>query len=407
MKALIIGLGLIGGSLAKAFKKYQIASEIAVFDPNTASCKQAMADGVANEIYYDLSNKEELSQYQIIVIACPLGAFANIAPLVFNNASETALIFDVCSLKNFAELDFKSIHPNFNPSTFANLPQNFIPAHPIAGSHLTGYQNSDADLFVGKDFVVCLNKNPTKLQQKFAEQLRQIITKIGSKPIELDPKKHDRIYALVSHLPQYLSFFHFSLTLPDKSIKTNIFQIATKQLSFSYLKQCFRLNYSNRDLWKEIILLNAKNLESFYEDWKKQFCFILHNLITSSNPYNYIIQCITKNYSNDFKEEEKNEIKRIINIEDDLEIILRLISVITYLTISKIDDFQQYAGKGFADFTSIVRIISIIEEQTFNDCVRGQHYFFSENHIILDAINRELPKITFNKSIELIFKVIL
>ena len=109
MKALIIGLGLIGGSLAKAFKKYEIASEIVVFDPHLPSCKQAIIENAANEICYDLTKN---LQYQIIVIACPLGAFANVAPLVFNNASKTALIFDVCSLKDFTNLDFKSIKLN-------------------------------------------------------------------------------------------------------------------------------------------------------------------------------------------------------------------------------------------------------------------------------------------------------
>ena len=392
MKALIIGLGLIGGSLAKAFKKYQITSELAVFDPNLASCNQAVADGVANEICCDLT---KISQYQIIVIACPLGAFVNIAPLVFKNASKTALIFDVGSLKNFAELDFKSIKPNFNSSIFASLPPNFIPAHPIAGSHLTGYQNSDADLFIDKNFVVCLNENSTELQKKFAEQLKQIIIKIDSKPVELPPEKHDYIYGLVSHLPQYLSFFHFCLTVPKENIKTNVFKIVAKQLSCPYLKQCFRLNDSNRDLWKEVILLNAGNLKSFYEDWKKQFCHILNNLIHSNNPYYYIRQYAITNNFNYFKEGQK-EINDIINTENGLEIILRLILVIAYLQISKIEDYKEYSGKGFADFTSIVSIISIIDEQTFNYCVRGQ-----DNPIILAAINQGLPKMIFNKSVKL------
>ena len=373
MKALIIGLGLIGGSLAKAFKKYQIASEIAVFDPNIASCKQAMADGVANEICHDLSNKEELSQYQIIVIACPLGAFVNIAPLVFNNASETALIFDVCSLKNFAELDFKSIHPNFNPSTFANLPQNFIPAHPIAGSHLTGYQNSDADLFVGKYFAVCLNKNPTELQQKFAEQLRQIIIKIGSKPIKLPPQDHDYIYGLVSHLPQYLSFL--SYTISD----INFFQI--NKLSCPYLQRCFRLNYSDKYLWHEIFMLNTGLLEFFFQPWKWHFMNILTVLFNAKNPYKTIREFIIKTQDTDISPTTLTDIKK-----NSTEIILRLISALAYLKIpylNKID--RAFTGKGFADFTSIVGVLSIIDEQTFNQLFND---ISSELQILFDNFNR-------------------
>ena len=383
MKALIIGLGLIGGSLAKAFKKYQVASEIAVFDPHLPSCKQAVAENVANEICCDVT---KISQYQIIVIACPLGAFANVAPLVFNNASKTALIFDVCSLKNFAELDFKSISPNFNPSTFANLPNNFIPAHPIAGSHLTGYENSDADLFVDKNFAICLNKNPTESQQKFAEQLKQIIIKIGSKPAKLPPEKHDYIYGLVSHLPQYLSFFYLEIEderspyLEDWKTKS-FFQI--NQLSCPYLKQCFRLNYSDKYLWEEIFLLNNKLLHDSFNVWHNNFCNILQKLCVSSNPYKAICQLITEYKNITPSPATLDNIK-----QNSQEIILRLISVIAYLQMYQIEDSKKYAGKGFADFTSIINIISIIDEQTFNK-------LFNDNRSDLDLLMKNWDRPLF------------
>jgi len=378
MRALIVGLGLIGGSLAKAFKKYQIASELAVFDPNITSCNQAVADGVANEICCDLT---KISQYQIIVIACPLGAFVNIAPIVFKNANETALIFDVGSLKNFAELDFKSINPNFNPITFASLPPNFIPAHPIAGSHLTGYQNSDADLFIDKNFMVCLNENSTELQKKFAEQLKQIITKIGSKPVELPPEDHDYIYGLVSHLPQYLSFLSYQIN------NINFFQI--NQLSCPYLQQCFRLNYSDKYLWEEIFTLNAEWLNSCLRlFWTESFKIILQKLLDleNDNPYKTIIDSIENIAGYEvitpspatFADIQKNS----------KEIILRLISVLAYLEMPLIKDYKKYAGKGFADFTSIINVISIIDEKTFNQ-------LFNDNRSDLDLLMKNWDQSPF------------
>lgn len=378
MRALIVGLGLIGGSLAKAFKKYQIASELAVFDPNIASCNQAVADGVANKICQDLT---KILQYQVIAIACPLGAFANIAPIVFKNASETALIFDVGSLKNFAELDFKSINPNFNPITFASLPPNFIPAHPIAGSHLTGYQNSDADLFIDKNFMVCLNENSTELQKKFAEQLKQIITKIGSKPVELPPEKHDYIYGLVSHLPQYLSFFHLAIddqrsAYPFDWKTKSFFQLDDLSWYFfcPYLQQCFRLNYSDKYLWEEIFLLNNKLLHDSFNVWHNNFCNILQKLCVSSNPYQAICQFITEYKAITPSPATLADIK-----QNSKEIILRLILVIAYLQMPKIEDYKKYAGKGFTDFASIINIISIIDEKTFNQ-------LFNNNRSDLDLL---------------------
>ena len=375
MHALIIGLGLIGGSLAKAFKHNDIAKHITVFDPNQSSCNLALEQKVADTICYDLT---EISQYQIIVIACPLRAFVNVAPIVFKFASETALIFDVGSLKNFAELDFKSIRPNFKPSTFASLPKNFIPAHPIAGSHLTGYENSDADLFVDKNFVICdpshdeeelylkklhenvllyTSSNPDNEEKH--TQLRRIIEKIGAKCCFLTAREHDKIYALVSHLPQYLSFH-----LAD--------DFNTNQLSSGFFQQCFRLNNSNRYLWSEIFILNKKNLNILCENFTKHFQVVLQPFLQSKkNRLNILFPYITNS----------TKISTDSNFTKDLqnngkEIIARLLMVIAYLDIIE-KDYKQYAGKGFADFTSIINILPSLEaqwlEKVFDD---NNEYFF-------------------------------
>jgi len=353
MNALIIGLGLIGGSLAKAFKHHKIAQHITVFDPNQSSCNLAVEQKVANEICHDLT---KISQYQIIVIACPLRAFVNVAPIVFQSADKNALIFDVGSLKNFAELDFASIKPNFNPAIFNNLPANFVPAHPIAGSHLTGYANSCENLFADKDFVICpstyqqedpFEEDPQKYHQKFVEQLQKIIEKIGAKPCYLTAKEHDKIYALVSHLPQYLSF-HF-------------IDFDTNRLSSGFFQQCFRLNNSNRYLWNEIFILNEKNLNIFYKNFAKHFHVMLQNLLQSKkNRFNILSPHITNltkistdsNFINDLHNNGK-------------EIMARLLMAIAYLDIIE-KDYTQYAGKGFADFTSIDNILPILEAQWFD-----------------------------------------
>jgi|GEM_PF-219519 len=368
MNALIIGLGLIGGSLAKAFKHYNIAQHITVFDPNQSSCNLALEQKVANEICSDLT---KISQYQIIVIACPLRAFVNVTPIVFKFADKNALIFDVGSLKNFTELDFASIKPNFDPAIFKNLPLNFVPAHPIAGSHLTGYENSCENLFADKDFVICrslysqedlfmgdLNKH----HLQFVKQLQNIIEKIGAKSRDLNAREHDKIYALVSHLPQYLSF--------------HLADFDAKQLSSGFFQQCFRLNNSNRYLWSEIFILNKKNLNILCENFTKHFQVVLQPLLQSKkNRFNIISQYITNltkiptdsNFTNDLQNKSK-------------EIIARLLMVIAYRNIIE-KDYKQYAGKGFADFTSIINILPSLEaqwlEKVFDD---NNEYFLDVRH---------------------------
>ena len=388
MHALIIGLGLIGGSLAKAFKHKEIVKHITVFDPNQSSCNLALEQKVADAICDDLT---KILQYQIIVIACPLRAFVNVAPIVFEFADKNALIFDVGSLKNFAELDFSSIKPNFDPAIFKNLPANFVPAHPIAGSHLTGYENSDADLFVDKDFVICdpihnaevpweknlqenvllySSSNPDNNEKH--TQLFRIIKTIGAKCCFLTARDHDKIYALVSHLPQYLSFH-----LAD--------DFNTNQLSSGFFQQCFRLNNSNRYLWSEIFILNKKNLNILCENFTKHFQVVLQPLLQSKkNRFDIISQYITNltkiptdsNFTKDLQNNGK-------------EIIARLLMVIAYRNIIE-KDYTQYAGKGFADFTSIINILPSLEAQWLEKVFDDNKYFFDvkrkAEHLSLENI---------------------
>ncbi len=352
MKALIIGLGLIGGSLAKAFKHYNIAQHITVFDPNQNSCNLALEQNVANEICHDLT---KISQYQIIVIACPIRAFVNVAPIVFKFADKNALIFDVGSLKNFAELDFSGIKPNFDPEIFNNLPDNFVPAHPIAGSHLTGYENSCENLFADKDFVICRrmhNAENLYAENLWEKNLHKIIEKIGAKPHYLTAKEHDKIYALVSHLPQYLSF----LSNYKRELDTN-------QLSSLFFQRCFRLNNSDRDLWQEIFDLNQKNFSIFFQEWKGNFDIISKAINNAKNPFKILRTYLVSDQ--EFSLELDDKFYKDFN-NNRKDILHRLVIVIAYLEIKKIQDYKKYAGKGFADFTSIIKILSASEDVWLN-----------------------------------------
>jgi prephenate dehydrogenase len=333
MNALIIGLGLIGGSIAKAFKKYEIAKHITVFDPNQNSCNLALQQQIANEICYNL-NKKQIAKQNIIVIACPISTYLDILPTIFKFAHKNALIFDVGSLKNFAELDFASIKPNFDPAIFNNLPANFVPAHPIAGSHLTGYENSSENLFVNKKFVICpfrsrYERKEERTHIKFVNQLYDIVIKIQAKHLYLDAKKHDEIYTLISHLPQYISF-ELKHKINYKELKSDFFQTA------------FRLDNSDQNLWKEIFTLNGYNIVNLYNKL----------LLDCPNLYKNVEYNV--NY---FKEPDLKKIKHDLKNLDNHNILSRLMMVICYLNLDKIKDYKQYAGKGFADFTSLIKII--------------------------------------------------
>ena len=223
-KTLIIGLGLIGGSFARALKQTDLSKKIFACDSDLETIDYAKNSGVIDEGFSDLDFlSDELSSFDFIVVATPLAAYDEI---FFELKNVNALVIDLGSIKN---LDVE------------NLPKNFVPCHPIAGSENAGFEHSDADLFSGKKFVIC----------KENSRVAEVVKKIGAIPEFLEAKKHDEIYALVSHLPQFLSF----LTA----------EFSPKKITNEFFKTAFRLDNSDPEIWSDIFEMNEENLEKFYE----------------------------------------------------------------------------------------------------------------------------------------------
>jgi prephenate dehydrogenase len=232
-KILIIGLGLIGGSFAKALRQQKIAKEIWAFDTDIETINLAKKSGAINGFAL-LDNN--LNDFDLIVIATPLAFYKEILQKIAELNPQNSVVIDLGSLK---ESVLKTL-PH-------NLQKNFVACHPIAGSDKTGFSSSSVDLFSDKKFVICKGKNTAEKSIKIVED---IANKIGAKPDFIDAKLHDEIYALVSHLPQFLSF----LTK----------EFAPKKQENDFIKTAFRLDNSSPELWEDIFKINEKNLEKFY-----------------------------------------------------------------------------------------------------------------------------------------------
>jgi prephenate dehydrogenase len=312
-KTLIIGIGLIGGSFAKTLKKHSLTNEIIACDFDEDSLELAKTENVINEGFSDLIFLEdELSKFDLIVVATPLSSYEEIFSQI---ANVKAKVIDLGSVK-----DFK----------FKKMPQNFIPCHPIAGLENSGFEYSDADLFKDKKFIIC----------KEDKEIENLITKIGAKCEFLDSKKHDEIYALVSHLPQFLSFLTKDFS-PEK-------------LDNEFLQKSFRLDNSDPEIWEDIFAMNEKNLEKFYIEFFDNF---EKNCQKNADE-------ITKEIS-----ESSSYFKASVNFSMDLvcnnfdKILPRLIVVLSYLQISEIRKFSTYAGTGFKDFTSPILLTNFDKEK--------------------------------------------
>ncbi len=325
-KILILGLGLIGGSLAKALKSKDNNIKIHAFDINFEALEDAKKTGSIDEI----SSIQKCLDFDLIVISSPLSAYQEVLSELSqefqNGDKKKPIIIDLGSLKEFVLKEVPQ-----------NLRQNFIACHPIAGSDKSGFENSSPDLFFGKKFIICKNENNDESSIKTVIDLAE---KIGSSVDFLDAKRHDEIYALVSHLPQFLSF----LTK----------DISPKTIENDFFANCFRLNNSNAEIWGDVFLYNENNIEKFY----LEFFDNLENFAKEIKNDNFKktienIENITKILPKTLKNDEI--LPKIAQNQREIDrILFRLIIVASFAKIKKVQDFANYAGTGFRDFTSII-----------------------------------------------------
>ncbi len=320
-RILIIGLGLMGGSLARAITKHNLAEQIYAFDSNLDNINlaknQNIIDGFA-------MIDETIADFDLIVIASPLSSYKDIFLQLAKYDLQDTIIMDLGSLKDF----IKPILPK-------KIAANFVPCHPIAGSEKTGFDNSNEDLFFNKKFIICGNKTVA------AQLVEKMITKIGANIEFIDSKQHDKIYALISHLPQFLSFLtkDFSPKMTENDL----------------LKTSFRLDDSSSEIWGDIFKINEKNLEKYYNEFYNNIQYFKKDIET--NNFNKIIT-----QSLDIQQSNMYGVVTISNKNLDEKILFRYIIVLGYLKIKDIAMLKSYAGSGFRDFTSIISLLELNEE---------------------------------------------
>lgn len=315
-KTLIIGLGLIGGSFAKTLKKNGLSAEIFGCDPDSETIDFAKNSGVINSGSTELSFLvDELESFDLIVVASPLSTYDE----VFYELKDTKnLVMDLGSIKNL-DLEYS--------------PKNFVGCHPIAGSENCGFEFSDENLFKDKKFIHC-EKN---------QKVVDLINAIGAKSEFLEAKKHDEIYALVSHLPQFLSF----LTS----------EFSPKKITEDFFKNAFRLNNSDPEIWSDIIALNEENLEKFYDKF-----------------FDNLERNFSKNFTEIFDQSKLifnpskafNEAEKLFLNNNFSEVFFRAIVAKSYLEIDEIKAYKNYSGSGFRDFCSILEIFNFDAKELEN-----------------------------------------
>ena len=192
-KVCIIGIGLIGGSLAKAIKKTHQSEIIFGFGRNRSRLEKAQKSNVIDQYSTDIG--EALDGANMIIIATPVGSYESILKEMKPHIATNMVISDVGSTKVSVIETIKAV--------FDGTLDNFIPAHPIAGKEKSGFEVSDDDLFVNKKVII------TPLENNNSESIK-VLTKmwegVGAEVDFMTPKSHDDLLGMTSHLPHMLAF---------------------------------------------------------------------------------------------------------------------------------------------------------------------------------------------------------
>lgn len=253
-KIAIVGLGLIGGSLAKAIKHSNPQIEIAAFD------YPYVLENAAKEKTIDesLNKVEDSLKYDLIFLCLPIQESLNIFEQLSPHLKPNQIISDLCSVKGvFAEKWLK-----------LNSRGVYIGAHPMAGKEQGGYKNSDSLLFENSVFIISdENKNSSVIKD-----YTKIIELTGARITFLNPFLHDKIVSKVSHLPQLLA------VLLVNEAATNQNGVQFLDFGAGGFRDMTRIATSDFKIWQSIIKNNKSeiinSLFSFRDSLKKYISII-------------------------------------------------------------------------------------------------------------------------------------
>ena len=246
MKITIIGLGLIGGSIAKTLsgsKDHQILA----FDTNQSSISNALEN---QSIQESLESLDELKRIEyedsLVIIATPPSVTNDILKSLEFLFNSSVTITDTTSTKS----SLNKILQKFN------FPENIIFSHPVAGSHLSGEINSIDDLFKGKSTILSYHDSAASLH---VNRVMSLWTELGSKVSVLDAELHDQIFAYSSHLPHVAAY---ALLNTLKGLDQDDLAL----FSGGGLGEFLRLASSSSEMWADIFSMNEKNISSAIND---------------------------------------------------------------------------------------------------------------------------------------------
>ncbi|MCM8781200.1 MAG: prephenate dehydrogenase [Candidatus Omnitrophica bacterium] len=230
-KVVVIGAGLIGGSLAWAIKNRELSSEVIGVTQHKESWQWAKKIGAIDNGSCKISVAKDA---QLLILATPISTIIKLASRLSEIIDKGCLVMDVGSTKREVV------------SVLEKTFTNYVGSHPLAGSEKRGIFNANPDLFKGSICILTPTKNT---RQENIKRIQKLWSLLGTRVVVMSPELHDKILSFSSHLPHIVAF-------------ALINAIPTDYLRFGStgLRDTTRIAGSNSYLWADIFLSNSKNI---------------------------------------------------------------------------------------------------------------------------------------------------
>jgi prephenate dehydrogenase len=280
MEITIIGVGLIGGSLALSLKEKKFASKIYGIDKNEENLKKAVELGIIDEAI-DLESAIERSK--LIILTIPVDAIKVLLPSILEKITKEQVIIEMGSTKEQV-LETVNAHPNRG---------RLVAGHPMAGTEYSGPEAAIHDLFLNKTMVLCDVKNS---DEDAVELIETLCETLEMKIIFMNSKEHDLHTAYVSHISHITSFALALTVLEKEKSQGRIFELAaggfesTVRLAKSSPEMWAPIFEQNRENVLEVLAEHIRQLQNMYNVLNEEDYEAFKKLIKRSNKIKRIIK---------------------------------------------------------------------------------------------------------------------
>ena len=247
-KITIIGVGLIGGSLAKAIKENNLAKVVFGFGRDLNRLEKAKKANVIDQ--FSINLKDAINDSDIVIIATPVGSFKEILSEIKPFLTSKIVISDVGSTKtNIASIVSQTL------GDYSNC---FIPAHPIAGKEKSGFEASESNLFNNRKVIITPleTSNPDSINI-----IQEMWEGAGADVDFMSPESHDELLGMTSHLPHMLAFSLVNYLI-SKNPSASIYAAGG-------FKDFSRIASGDAIMWRDICIQNKDQIISHIKGYQK------------------------------------------------------------------------------------------------------------------------------------------